>query len=59
MKKLFCFFLALMTALLSVFPTLSASAAQTESSSAEILFEAETGQVVYSKNPDQNFMREE
>lgn len=53
MKKLFCFFLALMTALLSVFPTLSASAAQTESSSAEILFEAETGQVVYSKNPDQ------
>lgn len=53
MKKLFCFFLAFMTALLSVFPTLSASAAQTESSSAEILFEAETGQVVYSKNPDQ------
>ena len=52
MKKLICFLLALATVFLCFVSTLSANAEQAENPYAEILFEAETGQVLYSKNPD-------
>lgn len=52
MKKIICFMVGLAVAALPFLPTGIAKASEQEGSSAEILFEAETGQVLYSKNPD-------
>ncbi|MCH5204478.1 MAG: D-alanyl-D-alanine carboxypeptidase [Oscillospiraceae bacterium] len=52
MKKMICFIIGLAVAALPFFPTCFVKAAEQESASAEILFEAGTGQILYSKNPD-------
>lgn len=51
MKKIICVMLSLFIAA-AFFPTAPAKAAEQSGSAAEILYEAETGQVLYSKNPD-------
>lgn len=52
MKKFICIVVVLAFAFLPLFPADFAKAEGQEGSAAEILFEAETGQVLYSKNPD-------
>lgn len=52
MKKLICLIIGLVVAILPIFPTSLARAEGNAGPDAEILFEAGTGQVLYSKNPD-------
>ena len=52
MKKTFCILICAVLAFLPLFPLSRAKAETNGGASAEILFEASTGQVVYSKNPD-------
>lgn len=51
MKNLICVITAFAVAALAFFPGITVKA-EAQGASAEILFEAETGQVLYSKNPD-------